>query len=223
MRKPLFWVALALLASAFSIELGSQFALVGLPADAKFDAEPPGIGIPYLALLDGLLLWVVLLTGLGMVLEKSMQARAQGIVTLIMSIIVIGGGIVMILYALALLILMVSLLLAAPFGTLTYLGMYGVFPGGSAAALSAIMLLKVGFAVCLVLSQQRFLQIKSLVLLILCSLLANVIVSFLQGFPPSILVSITDTIAALVVAILGVIWAVFFLLFSIPAVFKAIG
>src|SRR5437588_825720 len=83
--------------------------------------------------------------------------------------------IVLIFVALALLILMISLLLSVPFGSLAYLALYGTFDAGSAiVVLSLIMFLKLAFAVCLVLSQPRFLQNKGLVLLVLTSLVANI-------------------------------------------------
>jgi VanZ family protein len=82
------------------------------------------------------------------------------------------------------------------------------------------MTCKLGFAVCLVLAQQDFVKNKGLVLILLTSLLANIVVSFLQALVPGFLVSITDAIAAIVVLILAVVWGLFFLIGSIPAIFK---
>ena len=58
--------------------------------------------------------------------------------------------------------------------------------------------------------------------LILTSLLATLIIGFLHGLVPAFLVSITDAIAAIVVGILALVWAIWFLLRSIPAVAKAV-
>ena len=77
-------------------------------------------------------------------------------------------------------------------------------------------------AVLLILAHQRFLQQKSLVLLILSSLLANLIVGFLHGIVPGILVSITDAIAALVVASLAAAWASVMLIGSLIGVSKTL-
>jgi hypothetical protein len=52
------------------------------------------------------------------------------------------------------------------------------------------------------------LQNKGLVLIIVCSLLANLSVSFLHGLVPSVLVSITDGIAGIILLILAAIWEV---------------
>lgn len=118
---------------------------------------------------------------------------------------------------------MVALLLAVPFGTIAYLAMFGSFDrSGATVALSLIMTLKLFFAGCLVLAHQRFLENKGLVLLILTSLLATLVIGFLQGLVPGILVSITDAIAAIVVGILALLWAIWFLLRSIPSIVKAV-
>ena len=122
-----------------------------------------------------------------------------------------------------LLILMISLLLAIPFGTIICLILYGSFNrAGADIALSLIMLLKLGFAVSLFFAQQRILQSKGLVLLVLTSLLATVIVSFLLGIVPEFLVSITDAIAAIIVGILTVIWGIILLIGSGVSIVKVI-
>ena len=81
-----------------------------------------------------------------------------------MSIIVLILTIAAIFAALALLLLMVALFLATPFGTLAYLAVYGFFnrPGAN-AVLGLALALKMGAVVCLLLAQQRFLQNRGLV------------------------------------------------------------
>jgi hypothetical protein len=73
-----------------------------------------------------------------------------------------------------------------------------------------------------VLSQQRFLQNKGLVLLILTSLVANLIIGFLHAIVPGILVSITDNVASLIVVVLGAIWAVVYLVGGVVSVIKVV-
>ena len=253
LRRVPFFVALALFACVVLVELGSGFGFVhavsstaqtaqaALPAgpvrdalaldDARqqFDSlsaqsdRPPGLGISYIALLDGIVLFTVALVGLSLILPERIQGRAQGCVTFVVGLLIIVGGIVMIFVALALVILMVSLLLAVPFGTLAYFAIYGRFnTGASSVVLSLLMFLKLAFAVCLVVAQQRFLQNVGLVLLVLTSLVANIVVAFLHGLVPGFLVSITDGIAAIIVAILAVIWAILLLIGSLPAIINAI-
>ena len=251
LRKPFFVAALVLvllvvLVEAGAVELirgGAQSATAFLDLVPKDDDltsalddldddelqellsqdRPPGLAIRYMALLDGVLLFTVGLIGMSLLIRERLHARVQGCLTAIFSLMLIIGTIALILVALALVILMLSLFLAVPFGTLAYLAIYGFFNrGGAAAALALLMALKLGSGVCLVVAQPRFLQNRGLVLLFLTSLLGNVVISFLHGLVPIILVSITDGVAAIVVAILAVIWALVLLIGSIPAVIKAL-
>jgi hypothetical protein len=124
--------------------------------------------------------------------------------------------------AIAEVITMVALFFAFPFGTIAYLAIWGFFPrGGAAALLSSLMFLKLVCAGALVAAHQRFLQNKGLILLMLTSLVATLVVAFLHGLVPGILVSITDGIGAIIVSIVAIIWAVILLIGSVPAVVKA--
>lgn len=183
----------------------------------------PGYGIPYMALVDGLLLYIIALMALSLIVPARVQGRLQGLLSLIVSFLLILAGIVMLFIALGLLILMVSLFLAVPFGTIAYLAIWGFFDrGGAAATLSLLMTLKVAFAICLGVAHQAFLGQKGLLLMVAASLICNVIVAFLHGLVPLFLVSITDMLAALIVAIVGIILALLSLIGSIVAVVKAI-
>jgi hypothetical protein len=72
------------------------------------------------------------------------------------------------------------------------------------------------------LAHQRFLKIKSLVLLTLTSLLGNLIISFLYALVPVFLMSILDSVAAIICAVLALIWSVYFLIPSLIGTVKAI-
>jgi hypothetical protein len=185
--------------------------------------RPPGFGVPDLALIDCIVLFTLALMGAALVLPARLEGRVQGIATLIFSILLILFAIVQIFVAFAALFLMIALFLAFPFGTIVYLIVYGSFNrGGADAVLNIIMMLKIGLAVCLALAQQRFFQGKGLVLLIVTSLIGTVIVNFLLGLVPGVLVSITDAIAALVVSIIAVIWAIILLIGSLIAIIKSL-
>jgi hypothetical protein len=221
LRLPFFIIALICLALALLVECG---ALAHRLIPLKDPGTPPGLGVPYLALLDGLVLFTAVLMALPLLLPDRLHAKLQGIATLIVSFFAVLGGIVVIIIAFVLLMVMVSLLLAVPFGTIAYLAVYGHFATGLAQGLLALILFfKLAGAVCLVLAHQRFLQNKGLVLIVLTSLLANLVVGFLHSLVPTPLVSITDAVAAIIVAILAVIWAILFLIASLPAIFKAIN
>lgn len=183
----------------------------------------PGMGIPYLALVDGLLLLTLALMGASLIIPERVHGRVQGLATLIGAVVALLSGIGLLIAAIALLITMVSLLCAAPFGTLAYLAVWGFFNrGGAAGTLGLLMTFKLAAGVCLVLAHQRFLQNKGLVLLYLTSLLANAVVSFLHGMVPGILVSITDAVGAIIVAILGLIWAVLLLVGALVSIVKVL-
>lgn len=183
--------------------------------------RPPGSGVPDLALLDCIVLFTVGLMGAALLVPARLQGRVQGIATLIFSFLLLLFAIRQIFLAIASLILMVALLLSFPFGTIIYLIIYGSFNrAGADGVLSIIMLLKFGFALSLVFAQQRFFESKGLVLLIVTSLIGTVIVTFLLGLVPGVIVSITDAIAAIVVGIIAVIWAIILLIGSLVSIVK---
>lgn len=221
LRTPFFIAAVIVMLVVVLTELGSM-ALLGNVGASPDELPTPGLGIPYLALLDGLILFTVGLMGLSLLLPERVHGRLQGIATFIVSLLLLILAIAMIFVAIGLLMLMVSLLLAVPFGTIAYLAAYADFKVGAAQiTLGSLMTFKIAFAVLLVLAHQRFLENKGLVLIVLTSLLANVIIAFLHAFP-RFLVSITDGIGAIIIGILAAIWAIVFLIGSIPAVIKAL-
>jgi hypothetical protein len=238
LRMPFFLAAVGAVLVAVLVELGATLllgaapggALAGQAAGLGVDdsaigtpQDPPGLGVRYLALVDVILLYTVGLIAVGTVAPERLTGRLQGIVTLVGSIVLIIVAIVLLLAAIALVLLMVTLVAATPFGTIAYVALFGFFPRGAAGVLlSLVMFLKIAFCVLLVLAQPRFIQNKGLVALVLTSLVATLVVSFLHGVVPGLLVSITDTVAAIVLAVVAIIWGVVLLIGSIPSVLKAI-
>ena len=223
MRKPFLIVGLIVIFLVVFVELGS-IALLGPDSSAKtFGVSPTGKAIPAMALLDGLIFYATLIISIALLIPERVQSKIQGIVTLVFSILLVLGCITVIFADITLLILMVSLLMSVPFGTMVYLAVWSTFDtNGARAALSILMMLKVVFAVCLVLAHQRFLQNKGLVLIIITSIVSNLIIAFLHGFFPGFLVSITDDIGAIVICILAIIWAIVYLIGGIVSVIKVI-
>ncbi len=225
LRKPLFLAALVLILLAVLVEV-SSVGFLGPAASAASELQAlqsPGLGISYLALVDGILLFSIGLMALGLVIPARIQGRLQGIVNFIFFLLLLLAAIGLVFVAILLLTMMITLLLAVPFGTIAYMAAFADFNVGAArATLGTIMTLKLAFAVCLVLSNPRFLEVKGLMLLVMLSLLANVIVSFLHGLGPTFVVSILDALAAIVVGIIGAIWALVSLIGSIPAIIKLI-
>ena len=185
--------------------------------------EAPGLGIKYLALLDGLVVYSVLLMAMALLLPDRLQGRLQGILSLIVSLLGVIGSILLIIVAFILLMVMVAMFLAVPFGTIAYLAIYGSFNTGAATAvLGVLMLLKLAACVCLLIAHPRFLQNKGLVFLILTALLGQFLLTILHAIVPGILCSITDTLGAIIIAILAAIWLILMLVFSIISIVKAV-
>jgi hypothetical protein len=223
-RAPFFWLAVFALALAILVELGSVALLHGA-APTGLNPPTPGWGIRFLAIIDFILLFGVTVIGLGNVLPGAFVGRMQGIASLVLSFLGCLGVIGLAFAALGLLILMVTLLVAVPFGTLAYLAAWGHFPTGDAqTALALVMFLKLVFCVLMLLAQQSFLTtFKGLVVLTALSLGATWLVSFLIAFPPGFLASITDVIGALVIAIVGIIWLLLMFISNIINLFSVVG
>ncbi|MEV0428850.1 hypothetical protein [Micromonospora sp. NPDC050495] len=239
LRKPFLLLALLAVALVVGLELGAALLTGGGDAGAalresagRLDVElgdvggvtePSGRGTGYLALIDVVALWTTGLFCLSLVLPERIQGRVQGVATLVFSIVLLIVSFVLLIVAFVELTVMVSLFLAAPFGTLAYLAVWGFFPVGEAAALlGLVLLLKLVWAGLLLLAQPRFLQNKGLVLLALTTLLCTVVLEFLHRLVPGILVSITDDLGALVFAVVAIVWALVLLIGSIPAIVKAV-
>ena len=224
LRKPFFIVSLICIGLAVLVELGSMAVISNTTsAAASLEAPTPGRGIPTLALLDGLVFYATIIMGLALIIPERIQGRLQGIVTLVVAIILLLAAIPVVIGEITLLILMVSLLLSPPFGTIAYLVAFGSFnTDGARIAISTIMLLKILFAIFLILAHQRFLQNKGLMLIIITSFVATFVLGFLQSFVPGILVSITDDIGAIIICILAIIWDLIYVLGGIISVVKII-
>jgi hypothetical protein len=228
MRKPVFLVALIAIGLTVLVELSSIGFIKNVSSTAgaaagSLNVSITGQAIPAMALLDGLIFYAILVIGIALLIPERVQSKVQGIATIIVSVLLLLAAIARFFVDLGMLFLMLGLLLAIPFGTIVYFILWGSFDTGTAtAALSLIMFLKIVFAVCLVGSQQRFLENKGLVLIILTSFAANLIVAFLYGLVPNFLVHITDEVAALIVLILAAVWIVIYLVGGIISVVKVI-
>jgi len=239
LRKPFFFIALVAIGLVLLVDLGAALLIGGQDATASLLTvaqergidvgaaggvqQPPGRGIPYLALIDVIAFYTAALMGASLLVPEKIQGRVQGVVTLIGSIILIIVSLILLVIAFVEMMIMASLFVAAPFGLMAYLVLWGFFPRGEAAAILALlMFLKLVFAGFLILAQPRFLQNKGLVALVVTSLVATIVVAFLHGLVPIILVSILDDLAAVIIAIIAIIWAIVLLVGSIPAVVKSV-
>lgn len=240
-RRPVFFLACFALLLVVVVETGSSLALggggagpvaaaaVGIPDIepamlAGVEAEtPPGNGIGYLALIDGYLLFSVIMLGLSFLLSQRAYGRVQGIVTLIVSFCWILLSLVMALVALVLLLVMFGLFVATPFGTIAYLAIWGFFPvSESATVLGLLLFLKLVFVGLLVAAQQKFLQATALMIHLGVSFGLQLVLGLVHGWLPGIVVSLGDQLLALVFAIVSLLGAVWAFVWTIPAVVNAL-
>lgn len=241
LRRPFFLVAAILLVLVLLAELGLSFLVagssgqaggaaagLGVPAGVVAEAtqdssKPPGAGLASLALIDGLLLFTVLMIGLSLLVPLRIYGRIQGLITFIVSLLWMIMCFLLVLLALVKLFLMIGLFVSAPFGTLAYLAIWGFFPVGTAAAVLALLLvLKIAFGVFLVLAQPRFLRVKGLVILVALSVLFELILGIIHGFLPGPVVAIGDQFWAIVTGVAAFLWALVMLIGSIPAIINAV-
>lgn len=180
--------------------------------------DPPGLAIPAMALVLGELLLVLGLTALPLLIGDRMTGTVNGVVSIIGGLLLLLAAIATALLSLGKLLLMVGLLVSAPFGTLAYLALFGSFNTGAAATFTGLVMASVvGCLVLLTFAQQRFLQSKGLVALIATAALLTLIIGLLHSIVPGFLVSITDALGALIVAIIAAVWALCVLIWGVVA------
>jgi hypothetical protein len=220
LRLPFFIVAFICLLLAFFVEAATA---EWVTRHLLGNDNPPGNAISALAMVDFILLYSLTWMLLSVVVPRSITGRLQGCITLFVSFFGCLGALAAIMAAFVLLMLMLALLLAVPFGTIAYLAVWGDFPRGTAAViLTLLMILKIAFLILLVLAHQRFLQNKGLLVLVGISLGLTWLIAFVHALLPIILVSIGDQLMALVIAVVAFIWFLVLLIGAIVATIKAI-
>lgn len=243
LRRPLFVFAVVAIVLAVLAELGLSLLMSAsggtavsprtaaelgvdptLFASAELaESSPPGVGIASLALIDGLLVFTIIMLGVSLVISERVFGRIQGVTTLIVTFLWILASFIAIFVGIAKLLLMIGLFAAAPFGTIAYLAIWGGFPVSKAATiLGLILFFKIAFGILLIAAQPRFLKIKGLVVLVLVSFVAQLVLAFIHGLLPRPLVAIGDQFWAIIVTVIALIWALVMLIGSIPAIVKAI-
>lgn len=186
--------------------------------------DPPGLGIPYLALPIGLLLAIYVLMALSTVIGHRANALVNGFVNLVGGIVGLIVGIVLAIIAFVALVTMVSLFLAVPFGTLAYLAVFGFFNvGASSVALGLVLTFEIAALVLLVVAQQRVLGNKRLMVFAFLAVGLTFLTLLLHSIVPVILVSITDALAALITAIVGAIWGLLMVIGGIISLVKQLN
>lgn len=210
---------------SFALAILGELSL-GLVLAAMATAETgaaPGLGIRMLALLDLALAWTLALMAVEILRPIGLFARLQGFVTLVLSIFGILGGIALVFTTLTLLILMVSLLLAFPFGTAVYLATWADFPAGYArAVLGLLMTFKLIGTGLVVIASPALLRNKGLVALLVLSIALTFLTGLLIGFVPGLVAAIADAIAALISAVVGTVWMLVLLVGALGSILRAV-
>jgi len=220
--QPTKLICFALGALALVLAFGVEFGAQWLPLQSGVDR--PGIGITALAGLDFIFLYSLALIGLDFLpVVPAVFSRVQGIVTLVLCLLALLGSIVLAWVTFSLLMTMVSLLLAAPFGTIAYLAIWGLFDTQSAKVVLALtMTLKLAGVGLIFFASMSFLKNKGFMLLTACSLGLGFGLGLLHTIPPGFVVSITDALGALIITIVLIFWIVVLLIGAIFAVLRAI-
>jgi len=198
-----FLIALALIVVALLVEAGGT----GI-----------GLGIGALLIFDALVLLTVLLIGAPLIIGHERTGRLQGIVTLVWGVLVLLAALVALFLALTL----IGVMLTALGFVLPYLAVFADFRTGDAAVVLALsQLLKLGAALALVIAHPKFLENRGLVVIIVMSLALGILLGILHAFP-GIIVSITDAVGAVIIAIIALIRAAGFAIGGLLSLRKAV-
>ena len=211
MRRLFFWLAMGALVLVLCVELGTYSPLVRGALGLTIEDAPvstPGLALRAHLVVDGFLA----LNGLSMVLAMGLGGAAGGrmhaLASLVCGVLGLIGAIALLVLAIAFAMMLISLILAPPFGTIAYFAGYGAFPKGPAlAALAVIMTLKLTAGGLLLASNLNHAKNRGLVLTFLLALLATIVTAFLIGLLPRPLGSILDAVAAALVAVVGIVMA----------------
>jgi hypothetical protein len=156
-------------------------------------------------------------------LWQKIAPRLLGIGTLIVMVVGFVLTVIAVFAAIQLLLLMISLLLAAPFGTMAYLALWGDFDtDASRQVLALVILLQVVGAIMVLLVNPSLLKNIFLLLLFASALGMTFLLGFLHALPPSFLVSITDAVGGIVAGILAALWMIVFIFGALGAIIRAI-
>ncbi|MDQ6613235.1 MAG: hypothetical protein M3083_00320 [Actinomycetota bacterium] len=166
------------------------------------------LALPAQALIDSLLLVTALGLGAPHIVPNRDVTSTARLGSFIGSLAVLLASVAGVVVAVARLRYLVALYLSPPFGTLSYLLLYGSFRrGGSLGAVVVLMALKVGACSAFFQAYPRATSARGLAGLALTAVAATVVTTFAYALSPTGLASITDAMAAALVALAAVLWA----------------
>ncbi|WP_208348312.1 hypothetical protein [Pseudaestuariivita rosea] len=246
LRKIPLWIAFVLTLLLVGIEIGAQFlpmpsegSNVAFIQDLETEEErdqarrqfaadsspdrPPGMATSSIALIDGLLLWTMLMLVTSGVISQGVHNKLRAIATPIVTLIFLIISLIVLILAIVKLMLMLSLLLAVPFGTIVYMIIFASFNTGAVTiAVGLITLLRAVAFVLLLVSSWRYLKNKTLVFIVITGFLIGLLMGIVFALLPGMLHSIGDAVLAIIIAILGLIWALILFIRSLPGILSLV-
>lgn len=214
-KIPLLTIGIVCILIGAAASFASGFVL------SQFDR--PGLGLVGLGIFDILLFYSFTMIGLQVWGLGAISGRLQFVLALFSGITGVFGGLALVLAAIAALTIMVALLLAIPFGTLTYLALFGHFDTAAARIiLSLLLTVKLGGLALIVLAAPGILKNTTLVLMSAVSVLFTFGLGFVHALVPNFLVSIADTICAIVFGIVAAIWMLLLVLSGLGSLIRVI-
>lgn len=216
-RIILLWAAGIFACLALALELGSHAVVSLVDASA---AE--GLSMPAMGLIDGLLLWLLLTLVTSTIIPAPVHNKLRALLTplvylvaVIVAVFVFFGGVLK-------LTLMLSLLLAVPFGPLVYLSVYGNFGTDGVTLVTGIVTgFRAAVLVILCISSWRYLKNKTLISMATAGFISGFLVGLIFALLPGILHSVGDAVLAIIFAVLASVMSIVMFVRSIPALLSA--
>jgi hypothetical protein len=166
---------------------------------------PVPLALPAQALLDGLLLLSAAVLAVPRVVPRQDVARGTRLALFVGSLALLLVAVAVGVAAIARLRYLVALYLSPPFGTLSYFLLFGSSRrGASLVVLSVVLVVRVGACLAFL---RAFPGRRPIAALAITSTAATVVTAVCYAWVPNSLASITDALAAAVVALLAAIWA----------------
>ena len=187
------------------------------------DEGVPGIGLMTLFFFNVLVIFSFATLALQVMGFGAFTGRVQFLTSLILAILCIFIGIGLIIGAFTLLSVMLALLLSVPFGTIVYMALFGLFDTETSRAIVGMVMLfqLVGLAL-VALAAPGILKNVRLMLLSIVSVLFAFGLGYVHAVLPNFLVSIGDTIAAIIFGIVGTLWFVLLLIDGIASLVRTV-
>lgn len=187
---------------------GAQVDPTELSQVAGRQHQSTPLALPAQALLDAIVLVSALAVTLPQLLARRNMTRGVGLGSFLANLAILLGGIAVVVAAIGRLRYLAALYLSPPFGTLSYLLLYGSFRrGGALAVLAGLLVLKLVAFLLFVRASPRAVARRGVAGVAVTSVGAMVVTTFCYALAPSSMGGLADALAAAVVALAAIFWA----------------